>query len=520
MPAGEHRDHGVSLIERIGCREMVLAAALALGCGDPVAPPPPPEPVDVRVHAIDPAAPTLVLGCKVVVDRLDGPDPTWGVMTGFPEHIGEWRGATLLEGSTALASTCDLVVPLVPGRYALTVANGPERESARTEIDVLPDGVPVVEVELPRAVDSSGWACGDLHVHSAPSVDSDVPLDQRLVSAVAEGLDLMAPTDHDALVDWRPALAATELEGRIAILPGNEISPGVGDAEWKGHFGVVGVPEDIVLPEDMPHLGMTVDAILHAARMRAPDALISINHPRSSPWVGYFTIIDFDPAAGTGRAGMLAADFDLFEVWNGHVLDNGADAVEVETLLDDWYALLRGGRHVVATGASDTHRLARTPVGSPRTCVRVAVDEPGRLTPEAYLEGLRAGDAFATSGPFVDLTVQGQGLGAVVTPDASGEVDVVAHVQAPAWVSVDRVTVVVNGDDERVLTVSELPGNAMTRLAIAEDAFVLVRVEGDTPLGVPAGAPLLPMRSLAFTNPVWVDADGDGLIRIPERPSP
>ncbi|MCZ7677671.1 MAG: hypothetical protein M5U28_02395 [Sandaracinaceae bacterium] len=133
------------------------------------------------------------------------------------------------------------------------------------------------------------------------------------------------------------------------------------------------------------------------------------------------------------------------------------------------------------------------------------------LDAEGFVDGLRAGDAFVTSGPFLDLTVQGRGLGALVAPDADGTIEVAVHVQAPAWVPVDRVHVVVDGGDVEVLPVELLPETVVTRVRVERDAFVLVVARADAPLGDAAGNPRKPMPSMAFTNPVFVDADGDGV---------
>lgn len=451
--------------------------------------------------------------CKVTIRAIGAPrlvlhDPADG-----EGHVGRWlAGGALAVDDTVLAARCELSVDVPPGRYAVTVSRGPEHEAPSRELELAAGSEQTLEVDLEPTVDSTGWACADLHVHSAPSVDSDVPLEQRLVAALAEGLDLMAATDHDAIGDWGAALRSSGLEGRLVVVPGNEISPGVSGTESnKGHFNVYPIPPDLALPDAMPHVGLTVEQILAGARTAVPGAILQINHPRSDPWFGYFSVIDFDPVTGTGRAGMLASDFDALEVWNGHGLDLGDREPPVDDVLEDWYALLRAGRGVVATGSSDTHRLARSPVGSPRTCVRVTDDRPSVLDAEGFVDGLRAGDAFVTSGPFLDLTVQGRGLGALVAPDADGTIEVAVHVQAPAWVPVDRVHVVVDGGDVEVLPVELLPETVVTRVRVERDAFVLVVARADAPLGDAAGNPRKPMPSMAFTNPVFVDADGDGV---------
>jgi hypothetical protein len=146
--------------------------------------------------------------------------------------------------------------------------------------------------------------------------------------------------------------------------------------------------------------------------------------------------------------------------------------------------------------------------------VRVADDDPARLTTESFVDGLRGGNAFVTSGPFVDFSVQREGIGAVVAPDADGTVEVAMHVQAADWVPVAAVRVIVNGEEVAREPISDLPGNVSIRVAVSSDSFIVGYVEGDAPLGEPAGGRSVPFASFAFTNPVFVDADGDGMLAL------
>lgn len=464
----------------------------------------------VHVRATDPDT-HGVLACKVtIVARAGGADPNWQG-TGEPDHVGLWLHDAVLSGRTAVASRCDFDLPLAAGSYDITVSNGPEREIVLTTLTV--GGATLmarIDASLARAVDSSGWACGDLHVHSAPSIDSDVPLDQRLVAATAEGLDVIVPTDHDAREPWAPALRAEHLESLVHVIEGDEISPGSWDAEHKGHFNVYPVPSGVRVPEDLPFAGLTVAQIVDRARANVPDAILQINHPRWDAAIGYFDVIDLDRLTGMGAMGETIADFDAIEVWNGHELDLAPGDVAVEEVLADWYALLNRGHLMVATGNSDTHRLSKTPVGYPRTCVRVTNDAPGSISDGDFVEGLRHGQAFVTSGIFVDLLVGGQSPGETIAP-ADGSVPIEMHLQAASWVPMTELDVIVDGEVVQTLAVpAERPASLTTSISVTHDAFVLVVVRGDGPLGPAAGAHAAATRSLAFTNPVFVDADRDG----------
>jgi len=264
------------------------------------------------------------------------------------------------------------------------------------------------------------------------------------------------------------------------------------------------------VPDDLPFAGLTVAQIVDPARTNVPGAILQINHPRWDAAIGYFDVIDLDRMTGMGAMGEVIPDFDAIEVWNGHELDQAPGDVPVEDVLADWYALLGRGHLMVATGNSDTHRLSKTPVGYPRTCVRVTDDRPASISDADFIEGLRRGQAFVTSGIFVDLLVGGEGPGETLAP-AGASVPVEVHLQAASWVPMSELDVIVDGEVAQTLAVpAERPASLATSVTITQDAFVLVVVRGDGPLGLAAGSHGAPTRSLAFTNPVFVDADRDG----------
>jgi len=80
-------------------------------------------------------------------------------------------------------------------------------------------------------------------------------------------------------------------------------------------------------------------------------------------------------------------------------------------------------------------------------------------------------------------------------------------VQAAHWVPVDEARIYVDGRLRRRLPL-EAPGTANVPLTLEADAFVTVEIQG------PAEglyADLAPGHTpFAFTNPIFVDVDGDG----------
>ncbi len=85
------------------------------------------------------------------------------------------------------------------------------------------------------------------------------------------------------------------------------------------------------------------------------------------------------------------------------------------------------------------------------------------------------------------------------------------RVQAAPWVAVDRLQLVVDGEVVDTVALSGARESVVRFEGVLEtnldqDAFVIVVVEGDAPMD-----PLYPGKlPFAFTNPLFVDVDGDG----------
>lgn len=487
--------------------------------GEDVRPPPhdrpPIGPPLVRVFVSD-AVRGEGLPCKLTVRGLgDTPDPSWG---GYDDR-GTWidrENRALAIGHWLLMARGRAEFRLPPGRYRLSVTRGMEYALLDLgDIEVTPTRGATLRGDLRRVIDTEGEIAGEFHVHSAPSFDCAVPLDQRVLGLAAEGIEVFASTDHDVAADFRPAIRSLGLERFIHWIRGDEIT-----ADGFGHFNVFPLPDAVDPARDLTHDEPSLGAILARARRVAPGALLQLNHPmwREYP-IGHWALAGFDPATGMSRM-ELTTLFDTVEVWNGHSLNEGPEfSVGVERVLDAWMATLQLGRGATAVGNSDSHRVAHNPPGWPRTYVRVPNDHPAQVSTTMVESALRAGDASLTSGPFLRFTVNG------VRPGARAQgasVSVEINLQAPSFVPVDEVQVIANRVVVRRLPVTARPVDGVLRqswtvpLTLSRDAWVLTRTVARTPLpeGL-VGAPRMPMDSLGLVNPVYVDADNDGQYQPP-----
>src|SRR5438552_5088983 len=89
-------------------------------------------------------------------------------------------------------------------------------------IEVPSGGEAQVDFALTRAVDSRGLLCVDLHQHSLASADSGVSLADRAIANLAEGLEVIVPTDHNAIADWQLPLQKLKAARPLKVVIGDE----------------------------------------------------------------------------------------------------------------------------------------------------------------------------------------------------------------------------------------------------------------------------------------------------------
>jgi hypothetical protein len=134
-------------------------------------------------------------------------------------------------------------------------------------------------------------------------------------------------------------------------------------------------------------------------------------------------------------------------------------------------------------------------------------------------------DVIVTNGPFVKVSIDGKGMGQLATTQ-KGKARLDVAVQAAPWIDVRHLEVFVNGSRRGKpidIPASQKPlrFQGSVELKIDRDAYVVVVVRGDAPLG-----PVLPPDEgqtaptpLVIANPIFVDRDGDGRY-TPQNPPP
>lgn len=446
------------------------------------------------------------LPVHVLLRGLEGtpdPEPTSG-----PDTFAAGRSLYLLRGKAQ--------VRLATGVYRVTANHGISHSLSERVVTITSSGEVRIADALRDVVHlGPDWASADFHLHAAPSPDSNVSLEERVASLVCAGVDFAVATDHNRLTDYAPAVKTLGLERRLTTVVGDEITS-AGPSLW-GHFNAFPLTRDAIDPKN--HLPAYFDTPPEEVFRRARSEgarFVQVNHARMPPKIGYFDLTHLDPKTGEADAA-FSAHFDALEAFNGFWLET-PERVREGAL--DLVALARRGMRPIATGNSDSHRLLFEEAGYPRTLLHLG---PGKTREARVFDALARGNTRITSGPWVDLEVEGQEPGGIVRPKA-GVVTARIRVKAPAWISVDHVELW--RDDSVVQQFDEVgpaqDGDRFDRtvtLAVDHDAVLLAWAEGKTPL--PDVVPYPRANPIGFTGLVYVDADGDGIVRPkPARPAP
>ncbi len=403
------------------------------------------------------------------------------------------RNTAEASGNYVYTATGGGEVAVPAGTYRVTVTRGPEYTLSVTDrLEVPAGGTVPLTAALERVVDTRGWLAADFHQHCTNSDDSPVGRRDRVISNVAMGLEYVASTDHDFVTDLEPLVAELGLSPVFHSMPGNEIS-----TLTMGHFNAFPLTPDANIPDGgaLDWNDLTAGEIYEAAKRDPAHPLTQLNHGRSG-LLGQLDYVGYDRTTGKTERPFYT-NFDALEV------------NLTQDLLFDWYSLLNQGYTFTATGNSDTHRLKGSEVGQLRNYVHAGTDDPRSVSPKALVDALRAHRSTWTSGPFLTMEVDGRAQIGDSLTDTDGLVDVHVRVQAAPWIDVDFVEVIGNGLPLAHLPVP--PSTSVTRL----DTTVTVRVSEDTwlvatALGDTVAAPAQDEHPAAFTNPVWVDVDGNG----------
>lgn len=388
-----------------------------------------------------------------------------------------------------------LFVPAEP--LTVRVARGMEYGWAETTLTPPEHIETLVELTPKRIYDAAarGWYGGDLHVHLnyvgdlvAPpkwAADSQHGEDLHVLSLLAANVSGERVLDKEALEHWAgqdlPWSDATHV-ARMGVEHRNDLfghlhafSPtGPPSLYATGFAGAPDWPPTTEALRELRELGALV-GYAHAfrgptetpeqligtpgctARMAVVDAALGL--------VDGFELLHFSSATGSARA---------------------------------YRRLIGAGNRLAAVAGTDSMltftrqrmEMVASPIGWERTYARVE----GPLTAAAYADAVRRGRTFATTGPFLELLVEGRGPGETLDLMPGERVRVTARAIGP---EVERLTLLTADGELASSTGSEVSAE----LTVRWPTYVVAVADGG------AHPRSLFTHVYAHTSPVYLDVE-------------
>jgi len=401
------------------------------------------------------------------------------------------------------------VVDLPEGRYSLTVERGKEYRIVQTNIVVTSAPGMAHVFALDRFVNmaSMGWFSGDTHVHRTPD---DLPNVQ-----LAEDVNVVLPVVH-----WAPA---------------DSVAPKDGPRNFKGDFlsGPVSVDQThVYYPLNSEYEIFTTGGTNHTsgafmiahhkqpfdvpvfplkrvvALARSQGALIDLEK-HNWPWSVVIVPI---------------VKPDLFELANNHLwraefavrkwavpapdymgLEHGGLETEKGWALygfQTYYALLNCGFRISPT-AGTANGVHPVPLGFGRVYVHLA----GEFSFDAWMQGLKAGRSFVTTGPMLIASIEGQlpGTRFELAGNSTRTIRVQVHMANSGPIS--KAEVVYNGK-----VISETEDPIAVSKGQARMIFERIRIDGPGWLAVRCWTETAMGRTqFAHSAPFYFDRKGESV---------
>ncbi|HUE89734.1 MAG TPA: CehA/McbA family metallohydrolase [Vicinamibacterales bacterium] len=394
-------------------------------------------------------------------------------------------------------------VELPTGAVTLDVVKGFEFHPAKATATITAGDVTSLTVPLKRLTDMAarGWYSGSTHVHMNYAGNLHNTPDNLMMMSAAE--DQTFVLEQVANKDNR-------------VLDYQHFAPGGG-----------------------PHPASTAERVMHVGQEYRPPFyghvfMFQLQRHLISPFLtGY---------EGTGVESLYPSNTDMLRkakaqgATTGYVHAFGGNADPLEQQLGggkgfivdaalgttdalEWsnsglggfyplYAVWNNGLRVTAVGGEDSisSMHASKLVGSARTYVHtgaLGVDL------DTFFAHLRKGHAFVSTGPLVELTINGRLPGDEVhLPAGGGDVAVTARVKSITPIS--TASLVFNGDAVEKLTMSadRMSADLTRTFKVSRSGWYHLRVEGTSSERFPLDTTF----AQAFTNPVWITV-GDQPIR-------
>lgn len=389
------------------------------------------------------------------------------------------------------------------GTYSIEVVHGLEYTPFKTTVRVEPDKTSAVEIRM-KPLDFNpdkgrGWIASDLHVHmNYGGTYRNTPVDM-LHQAEAEGIRVVNQLTVNKEVRF-PDIQFSEADPQVFgdldahILWGQEFH-----TSYWGHRGILGLQKHLLFPG---YAGYPNTAAASLFPMNADVYDIAHNQGALVGAVHPFDEVP-DPFAKPSEriTDELPVDVALGKL----------DYIEVVGFSDHkstaevWYKLLNLGFRIPAGGGTDATTNYAAPIRGQIGFERVYVWLPGGpWDVPTWKAQLKQGRTFATNGPLIEFTMDGQSVGSELKFDSPPH-SIPFTAKLRSIVPVDHLEVVCNGKVVQSLKLdsTRTAADATGSIPISVSGWCVLRASGDQP-----EPPILDHYPYATTSPVYITIAG------------
>ncbi len=314
--------------------------------------------------------------------------------------------------------TANLTLPA--GETEIEVFKGPEYLVTRDKITLQPGETRSIDMTMVRWIDmpNQGWFSADDHLHiQRPHPDLN-PLILNMMQAedlhVANLLQMGKVRNFDIAPQYAFGPESYYQRGNYLLVTGQETPR----THFLGHTITLGAPEPIFDPENYLIYRKAWEKSVAQGGINGFAHAFAESASLLSPYRGMAVVLPHD----------LLHFMEVLQFNRG-----GYDA---------WYDVLNLGFRVAPTAGTDYPCADQNIPGHERFYSKVS----GPLTYEKWLNAVRTGKTFVTTGPIADFSINEAGIGSELQLDGPETVRVQGHVvYDPDRDRIDVVEIVQNG---------------------------------------------------------------------------
>ena len=367
-----------------------------------------------------------------IINSDPSPDPVFvlSVQSNGDTKTGMFYDQTdrLLPGYASLAyAGADGVAEfdLEPGSYQVVVSRGDEYSVHKELITTVAGSTTNVNAQIARVLDTAGFISSDYHVHQVNSPDSRVALGTRAISFAAEGVENLVATDHDAITDMTPTIAARGLSAipaaRRSARRSRPSTTGTSTPTRRARIPRACRTARPTGAErrrpglDFPAYGNhpLTPAQIEAAVLAKPqnaglETVVQINHIGShfNPLridTGVEPPQSFLPDPSVYRLNPAVTNFfhpfKALELWNGN--NNSHQNQFTNERIGIWMNLLNQGIVSTAIADTDTHTIRNLDSAGARTWTPSSTDAPASIVDAEIGQAVKSHRAVGGQGIYV-----------------------------------------------------------------------------------------------------------------------